>query len=449
MARGAVGVAGDRSLSHDKSRRSPCGSLLLRAGGSAPYEDFLQGKKYTGREVIFQLHGGRSMVSTRLPTSPPRPRPRRRAPPCRRSSGWRRRPSPKVMGRGRKRCFSSLLREAPAHPSRCQWHVGLLAAAELREPWGGALLAEGVRDGHLRSSGELEEGAACRAGEIYQELAEEECRDPAARCWPGEAAVRELRSCAQELRSSCDACFPAPSPVQPRTRQLHEALRFLAAPGAPAPAWSDAEVRLREAPSSREPSASSTRRRRCCATSSPRPCRRGCGRGAGAAAGHRGAPVGPRPALRRPAAKPRTRRYREVFSSPFSTVSLKAPLSTFTRSGFPSPLSSTISSAAGHDLMLGAGQGSLLDQALGFPLCCPPTRQHASFRRPPIGYGTIVAIISTALSSLFRKESFKTVCRVLVQFGRCAESDLAEYASKSERRVPGGKYTGSLPDKQR
>ena len=126
-------------------------------------------------------------------------------------------------------------------------HVGLLAAAELREPWGGALLAEGVRAGHLRSSGELGEGAACRAGEVYQELAEEECRDPAARCWPGEAAVRELRSCAQELRSSCDACFPAPSPVQPRTRQLHEALRILAAPGAPAPAWSDAEVRLREA----------------------------------------------------------------------------------------------------------------------------------------------------------------------------------------------------------
>ena len=37
------------------------------------------------------------------------------------------------------RRFSSLLREAPAPPSRCQCHVGLLAAAELREPWGGAV----------------------------------------------------------------------------------------------------------------------------------------------------------------------------------------------------------------------------------------------------------------------------------------------------------------------
>lgn len=70
---------------------------------------------------------------------------------------------------------------------------------------------------------------------------------------PGGAllARRGRRARAEELRAGAAQplrrLLPAPSPVQPRTRQLHEALRFLVAPGAPALAWSDAEVRLREA----------------------------------------------------------------------------------------------------------------------------------------------------------------------------------------------------------
>lgn len=244
--------------------------------------------------------------------------------------------------------FASLLREVPGHPQRCQWHVWRLSAAELRAPWGGEpfqealeafrreLSAPGVpghvaclgraapliarllgedRDGALHEralallpdlpkrralrhrlaelwSEERWEGSACRAGALYLDLAEDECRDPALRCWPGEVAVKELRICSAQdgpmLR--CTDCFPAPTPVPPGPA----CCIGQASSSSPTPRRCPTGTMRARAiwwpTSSAGTSDSSRRRRPFCASSFRGPCRGARGPGPGAAPGHRGAP---------------------------------------------------------------------------------------------------------------------------------------------------------------
>lgn len=107
------------------------------------------------------------------------------------------------------------------------------------------LWAAGRNDGHVPAEIERWEGSACRAGALYLQLAEEECRDPAVRCWPGEAAVKELRICSEQEgpRLRCAGCFPAPTPVPPSTRLLHRAGLFLLTHAATPPDWHHARTR--------------------------------------------------------------------------------------------------------------------------------------------------------------------------------------------------------------